>query len=178
MDPKIIPPLLMGAFVIWAIYRRMRRTFGRQKVSEKRMWVRIGIFSFIGGIYLIASLRHTPLLGALLGGLVCGAALGYLGLRHTQFEVTPEGDFYTPHTYIGLTVTALFLGRILYRFMALNVGAQNAAPADQNPFAGYQSSPLTTAIFGVLVGYYLLYYLGVLRKTKDLKLASQQPTGS
>ena len=177
MDPKIIPPLLMGAFVIFMIYRRMRRTFGRQKVSEKRIWVRVSIFTFIGGIYLVASLRHAPLLESLLGGLICGAALGYLGLRHTQFEVTPEGDFYTPHTYIGLTVTALFLGRILYRFLALNVGAQNAAPADQNPFAGYQSSPLTTAIFGVLIGYYLLFYLGVLRKTKDLKVASQQPTG-
>jgi hypothetical protein len=177
MDPKIITPVVMAALVIWAIYRRMRRTFGRQKVSEKRIWVRVSIFTLIGGIYLVASLRHAPLLGALLGGLVCGAALGYLGLRHTQFEVTPEGDFYTPHTYIGLTVTALFLGRILYRFLALNVGAQNVASADQNPFAGYQSSPLTTAIFGVLVGYYVLFYLGVLQKTKDLKVASQPHTG-
>ena len=177
MDPKTVTPIVVMALVIWAIYRRMRRTFGRQKVSERRLWMRIGIFAVVGGIFLMASLRNQPLLGALLGGLICGVALGYLGLRHTQFEVTPEGSFYTPHTYIGLTVTVLFLGRILYRFLALNVGAQNAAPADQNPFAGYQSSPLTTAIFGVLIGYYLLFYLGVLRKTKDLKVASQQPTG-
>ena len=178
MDPKIITPVLMAALVIWMIYRRMRRTFGRQKVSETRIWVRIGIFAVVGGIFLMASLHNAPILGALLGGLIGGVALGYLGLRHTQFEVTPEGGFYTPHTYIGLTVTALFLGRLLYRFLALNVSAQHVAPADQNPFAGYQSSPLTTAIFGVLVGYYVLFNLGVLRKTKDLKVPSQQHTGT
>src|SRR5271155_4214846 len=108
MNPKIITPVLMAALVIWMIYRRMRRTFGRQKVSETRIWVRIGIFAVVGGIFLMASLHNAPILGALLGGLIGGAALGYLGLRHTQFEVTPEGGFYTPHTYIGLTVTALF----------------------------------------------------------------------
>jgi uncharacterized integral membrane protein len=177
MDPKIITPVVMAALVIFAIYRRMRRTFGRQKVSERRIWVRIGIFAVVGGLFLLASLRNTSLLGALLGGLIGGAALGILGLRHTQFEVTPEGGFYTPHTYIGLVVTALFLGRIIYRFLALNLGAQNVAPADQNPFASYQSSPLTIGIFGVLVGYYVLFNLGVLRKTKELSAASQQHTG-
>jgi Protein of unknown function (DUF1453) len=177
MDPKIVTPIIMIALVIWAIYRRMRRTFGRQKVSEKRLWVRIGIFAVVGGIFLTASLRNPPLLEALLGGLIGGVALGYLGLRHTQFEVTPEGGFYTPHTYIGLVVSALFLGRILYRFLSLHLGAQNLAPADQNPFAGYQSSPLTTAIFGVLIGYYVLFNLGVLRKTKDLTTAAQQQAG-
>jgi hypothetical protein len=177
MDPKIITPIVVIALAIWAVYRRMRRTFGRQKVSEKRLWVRIGIFAAVGGIFLMASLRNPSLLEALLGGLICGVALGYLGLRHTQFEVTPEGRFYTPHTYIGLTVTALFLGRILYRFTALNYGAQNSAPADQNPFASYQNSPLTTAIFGVLIGYYMLFNLGVLRKTKVLTMATQQQPG-
>ena len=178
MDPKIITPVLMAALVIWMIYRRMRRTFGRQKVSETRIWVRIGIFAVVGGIFLMTSLRNPPLLSALLGGLICGVALGYLGLRHTQFEVTPEGRFYTPHTYIGLTVTVLFLGRILYRFLTLHFDAQNVAAADQNPFAGYQNNPLTTAIFGVLIGYYILFNLGVLRKTKELTVAPQQQTGA
>ncbi len=178
MDPKIITPVVMAALVIFAIYRRMRRTFGRQKVSEKRIWVRISIFAAVGGIFLLASLRNTSLLGALLGGLVGGAALGILGLRHTQFELTPEGRFYTPHTYIGLIVTALFLGRLLYRFLALNLGGQNVASADQNPFASYQSSPLTIGIFGVLVGYYVLFNLGILQKFKTLAVTEPKHAGN
>jgi hypothetical protein len=43
-----------------------------------------------------------------------------------------------------------------------------AAQADQNPFAAFQRSPLTLAIFGVLVGYYVFYYAGVLRASRNL----------
>ncbi len=41
------------------------------------------------------------MLEALIGGLVCGTVLAYVGLRHTRFELTPEGRFYTPHTSSG-----------------------------------------------------------------------------
>jgi hypothetical protein len=44
---------------------------------------------------------------------------------------------------------------------------QAAAQADQNPFAAFQRSPLTLAIFGVLIGYYVFYYAGVLRESKN-----------
>ncbi|HEX9139643.1 MAG TPA: hypothetical protein VF848_07630, partial [Steroidobacteraceae bacterium] len=177
MDPKIVTPILVTGLVLWAIYRRMRRTFGRQKISEKRIWIRISVLTIVGGLFFLGSLRNAPALGALLAGLICGAALGYLGLRHTQFEVTPEGGFYTPHTYIGLTVSALFLGRVLYRFLALHVGAENSAAANQNPFAGYQGNPLTTGIFGVLLGYYVLFNLGILQKIKTLAVAGLKPAG-
>jgi hypothetical protein len=39
---------------------------------------------------------------------------------------------------------------------------------NQNPLSAYQGSPLTLAIFGVLIGYYLVFYIGVLRKTRNL----------
>jgi len=47
-----------------------------------------------------------------------------------------------------------------------------AAQADQNPLAAFQRSPLTLAIFGVLIGYYVLYYAGVLRTSKSLPPAT------
>jgi hypothetical protein len=166
VDPKLITPFVVAALVIWGIYRRLRRSFGRQTVRPGRMWFRIGVFAVVGGLILVSSLRDMPTLGALLGGLVCGTALGYLGIKHTQFEVTPQGSFYTPHTYIGLVVTALFLGRLLYRFLSVYGGAQAVAPTNQNFLNTYQKSPLTMAIFGVLIGYYVLFNLGVLQKTK------------
>ena len=58
--------------------------------------------------------------------------------------------------------------------MAVYPAAHAAAQADRNPFATYQKSPLTLAIFGVVVGYYLLYYTGVLNKSKALRT----PTGA
>ena len=175
MDPKLITPVLIVAFIAWAMYRRVRRTIGRQLVSPARMQWRIGMLSLIGGLFLFTSLRDMNLFGAMVAGLAAGAALAWFGLRHTKFETTPQGHFYTPHTYIGLAVSALLLGRIAYRFLAVYPAMHAAAQADANPFAAYQRSPLTLAIFGVLVGYYVAYYIGVLNKSRSLATAAAKP---
>lgn len=166
MDPKLITPIVIGAAVVLAILRRARRSFGRQRVQEARMVFRIVILTLVGGLIVATGVTHNPqALGAMLIGAACGAGLAWLGLRHTRFEVTAEGRFYTPHTYIGLAVMALFLGRLLYRLIYLySTGA--AAGADPNLAATYQRNPLTLGIFAVLIGYYVLFYAGVLIKTR------------
>jgi hypothetical protein len=168
VDQRAVTLVLVGAFVAWAIYRRIRRSIGRQPVSPGRMQARIVILALALALVTFASRAvHSPELGgALLAGLAAGAALGYLGLRHTKFETTPEGSFYTPHTYIGVTVSALLIARVVYRFVANDPAALAAAQANGDPFASYHS-PLTLAIVGVVVGYYVLYYLGVLMKSRD-----------
>ena len=159
LDPKLITPILIGAVVIWAVVRRVRRTFGRQPVQPARMWLRIALLTVVGvAASATIGMRNTQILEAIIGGLACGAALGYLGLRHTRFEVTSEGRFYTPHTYIGLTVLLIFLARLAYRFLYL--------ASDPSAAATYQRSPLTFGVFGLLVGYYVLYYVGILLKTR------------
>ena len=162
-------PLLFGALIAFAIYRRVRRNIGRQLLSPLRLKWRIGLFGVIGVLVLVTSLRDPSLFGAMLAGCAGGLALGWFGLRHTQFEITPQGRWYTPHTYIGAFVSALFLGRVAYRFIVL-YSTPHAAAAGSDPFAAYQNSPLTLAIFGVLVGYYIFYYSGVLRRSRDLRL--------
>lgn len=166
MDPKLITPVLMAALVAWAVVRRLRRSFGRQPVQPTRIWLRIGILTLAGGLIGATSVTRGPeMLEALLAGLACGALLAYVGLRHTRFEVTPQGRFYTPHTYIGLAVTLLFLGRVVYRFLHLPNGASGFG-ADPNAAVAYQRTPLTVGIFAVLIGYYLLFYAGVLLRTR------------
>jgi hypothetical protein len=166
MDPKLITPILIAALVAWGIVRRLRRSFGRQPVQPARIWLRIGILTLVGGLVAATSVtRGAQMLEALIAGLACGALLAYVGLRHTRFEVTPEGRFYTPHTYIGLAVTLLFLGRLVYRFLHLPNGAIGYGP-DPNAAVAYQRTPLTVGIFAALVGYYVLFYAGVLLRTR------------
>ena len=175
MDPKLLVPILIAALVIWASVRRLRRTFGRQPVQPGRIWFRIGVLTLAGGLIAATSVMRGPaMLEALVGGLACGAALAYLGLRHTRFEVTPEGRFYTPHTYIGLAVTLLFLGRLAYRFLYLSNGANGMLGTDPNAAAAYRS-PLTVGIFAVLIGYYVLFYAGVLMRTRVSELPAAGP---
>lgn len=166
MDPRLVTPYLITALVIWALYRRMRRSFGRQRVQEKRMWVRIGILTLIAVLIGGTIARNVDLLGVLAAGVVCGAALAYVGLRYTKFEITSQGRFYTPHAYIGLVIAALFVGRFLYRFLGTYDGTTPPAAAGQNLVAVYQHSPFLLAAFGAVVGYYVPYYLGVLQRTK------------
>ena len=170
MDNQAVTSVLIAAFLGWAIYRRARRSFGRQPVNVVRLRLRIGALAVIGTLILAASVVNMNLLAAMLGGIACGAVLATVGLRHTRFEATAEGRFYTPHTYIGLFVGALFLGRILFRYLTLYGHPQSIAQAGPNPFDQYQRSPLTLAIFGVLVGYYVLFNLGVLRKSREISL--------
>ncbi|HEX5459971.1 MAG TPA: hypothetical protein VFX20_08365 [Steroidobacteraceae bacterium] len=167
MDPRLVTPYLIAALVIFGLYRRMRRSFGRQRVTEGRMWLRIGIFTVITVLVAASTVAAHDLevLGGMVAGIACGAVLGYVGLRHTKFEVTSEGRYYTPHTYMGLAVTALFVGRLAYRYLSISNGSLPSAPAGGG-FKAMLHGPFTFAVLGVLVGYYVLYYLGVLQRTR------------
>jgi len=168
VDQHLLMPILLSVLVCWAIYRRVRRSFGRQPVRLGRMQLRVALLSVIGALVLAASARDRNLLGALIGGVACGLALGYIGLRHTRIEVTPQGHFYTPHTYIGLFVTALFLSRLIFRLLTVPLSGSAGVQPDSNPFDVYQRSPLTIAMFGVLLGYYEFYIVGVLKTCRQL----------
>jgi hypothetical protein len=175
MDPRLVTPYLIAALVVWGIYRRMRRSFGRQRVHDGLMWLRIGILTAAAVLITAEVARDIPVLGALLAGMGCGAVLAHFAAKHTQFEVTAAGRFYTPHTYIGLAVTALFLGRLLYRFVGVYNGTLRAPHAGQSLAAAYRHSPFTLAAFGTLVGYYVLYYVAVLRRVRPPASSTQQP---
>ncbi|HEY4214024.1 MAG TPA: hypothetical protein VGM84_21295 [Steroidobacteraceae bacterium] len=176
MDPKLITPFVVGALVLWGIYRRLRRSFGRQPILVGRTWMRVALLILVAGLIVYGMAHDALAIEALSGGVVCGLALGWLGIRHTQFEATPQGRFYTPHTYIGVLVTALFLGRLLYRYVAVYSAAPAPSAATQNLFAAYQNSPLTVATFGLLISYYLSYSLGILQRARTLVQQSTPET--
>jgi hypothetical protein len=170
VDPKLIAPLVTGVFVAWILYRRLGRLFGRQAVNVRRLKVRVGILCGVGALFLVSIGHDVTLVGALVAGVAAGAILGYFGLRHTQFEATPEGRFYTPHTYFGLLVTVLVLGRVLYRLLNLYANGGGVAP-NPDPLAEYHRSPLTLTLFGLLIGYYVYFNVGVLRLSSQLAVA-------
>jgi cytochrome b561 len=174
MDPRLFLPYLIVALIVWRLYWRLRRSFGRQPVRDGYMWFRIGFLALIAALISVLIVHNLDVLGALLAGIACGAVLGLFGLRYTKFEVTPQGRFYTPHTYIGIAVTVLFFGRLLYRFLEIYNGLIPATAAGRGLANAYQHSPFTLAVFGVLVGYYVLYYLGVLQRTRPAASLGQE----
>lgn len=170
MNLNLIAPIGIAALIGLRLYLRLRRSFGRQRVRTRRMTTRIVIFSILGiALVVLASYGGIWTLGSVLAGGACGTLLGYLGLRHTRFESGPEGSFYTPHTYLGLAVTVLFLARLAYDFLLLPHGVNGAPLISIGHGASGKmppESPLTFALSGAFIAYYVSYYLGVLRESR------------
>jgi cytochrome b561 len=117
------------------------------------------------GVALAVFAPHA-VAGALGGGTLLGLGLGYFGLRHTRFETTDKGPVYIPHTYIGLFVTSLLVIRLVMRYFTVSTQQGLDATAGRDPWAAYQHNPLTIAILGLVIGYYVFYNLGVLRRSR------------
>jgi hypothetical protein len=162
-DFSQIWPFLTAALVVFVIYRRFRRNFGRQPLLPVRMRVRMVLMLIVGGLLLPSALHSLGLLSALLAGVAAGVALALWGAARTRFLTIDQQRYYVPHTYAGVAVSLLFLGRLLYRLWQVN--GTNVA-AGGYAAATMMRSPLTLGLFSVLMGYYVCYYSLVLRKSK------------
>ena len=156
--------LIMVPLLAWMVWRRVSRQFGRQPIRRKRMVFRVVVFAVIGVLLSLAGLHKPALAEGLLGGALLGAGLGLIGLRLTRFEVDPvKGDCYVPNPWIGSLLTALLLGRLAWRFFVMwPLMQQGAVGTDPTQPMGYTSSPLTMLVIGLLVGYYIAYFAGLL----------------
>jgi Protein of unknown function (DUF1453) len=156
--PTIVLLALMP-LLVWRVYSRVRRMVGRQRLSRVRPWIAVGLFPVLVALLALVSRQYPVALAWLTGGLVIGALLAVYGLRLTRFERTAQGPFYTPNAYLGVALSLLLVGRVLYRIVEIYAGGVPST-ADLSHFA---RSPATLAIFGTLAGYYVAYAIGLLR---------------
>jgi hypothetical protein len=163
--PVNVVPIAVLCLIGWRVYGRCRRSVGRQPLNPKRMILRIVIYALLTLILAVVSLVLVPRLtvfAGLLGGLAPGAALGLYGLHLTRFETTAEGRFYTPNPYMGVGVSMLLVARLAYRILVLSGTAAQPGTRPQ-----VMQSPLTFFLFGLLAGYYMAYFNGVLAHSRE-----------
>ncbi|WP_109126931.1 CcdC protein domain-containing protein [Dyella sp. C11] len=158
-------PNMIWAFMVplmaFAIFRRVRSTFGRQPIRRQRMMTRIVFLAVILCVFGFSGLHNPRLLEGLLGGAMVGALFGFVGLRLTRFERDASGnDLYIPNPWIGGILTVLLVGRLAWRLFVSMPQLQDPAMAHATPAMG--NSPLTLAIFGLIFGYYISYFIGLL----------------
>jgi hypothetical protein len=187
-DYSRVGPYVIAALTVLLVYRRLRRSFGRQRLRPVRMRLRIGILVLLGCSLLPAAMRSGQFLTGELVGIVVGIGLGVWGVRHTKYQ-TFEGQLhYIPHTYTGLVVSLLFVGRLAYRVMSIYAQGHADGQNHMDAMQGLGSptmmkSPLTVGLLFVVVGYYVCYYSMVLWKSKrispeDLEVASASTAAS
>ncbi|HEY3520449.1 MAG TPA: DUF1453 domain-containing protein [Rhodanobacteraceae bacterium] len=166
ISPHALSTAIGICLVALLYYRRFRRSFGRQPVQPKRMITRVVFLCVVGALLLFGAALNPRMLAADVGGLIAGLALGWWGLKLTRFERHADGVHYIPHSWFGIAISVLLLARLAYRFTVLWPAMQAAQAAPGPQPMPYASSPLTMGLFGLVVGYYVSYYLGVLRMAK------------
>ena len=171
-DPYVLA--VIAALFAFMLYRRFRRLFGRQALQPARLKARIVVLAIVAALFVLRGLHSPNIAAAVLGGGALGAALAWFGIRLTRFEVTEKGIFYTPSGYIGIVLSALLLSRLAYRFVVLYPTFQASKAETGDPFAMYQSSPLTVALLGIVIGYYMAYCIGLLMRGAELRGQSRQ----
>ncbi|MET0519558.1 MAG: hypothetical protein ABW005_12085 [Burkholderiaceae bacterium] len=169
---SMLMSLGLAALIMWRVYTRIRRMVGRQRYRPVRPWFTVLLFPLLLAAMGMATLSHPEKLAMLLGGVVAGAGLGLYGHRLTRFEVTPQGYFYTPNAHLGIALSLLFIGRLVFRLASVYLlgdgdggGSIGNAGYGGSPFGdpGFLLSGWTLLIFGTLAGYYVCYAAGLLR---------------
>jgi hypothetical protein len=175
MHQPVMAYIVFGGLMAWGIYRRIRRSIGKQPLRQRRSIFRLVILCIVSLLIILTGFLLNPLiLAGFGGGLLPGMLLGFLGLKLTRFETTEEGHFYIPDTRIGVGLSVLLVGRVIYRMIVLQGTMQ--APGHHPP-AG--QSPLTYLIVGLTFGYYIVYSIGLIIHAHDrIKQQNALPPGN
>lgn len=173
--------------VVMVVFRTAKNLFGRQTVSGRKLSTRVlssaALGVVLGATVVLGSNGAVTLLEGVLPGLILGAALGWLGVRLTEFENNDSGvlAFYTPNRYVSGVVLLAFVGRFVIRFAALvpmlNAATTRTALAGESSATqfGLVSDPLSAGAYFLLVGYYLAYAGVLLWRLRDSRSPVNTP---
>ena len=163
--------LAFGGVVLLSLALRYRagtaRRQGRRWVATMNLWAT----SFSAALFLcftfLISFWLGPTLRFALAGLAVGGLLGLLGLVLTRWESHPEGFFYTPSRWLALLITLAIAARLVYGWWHT---MHRGVPGEQHWFLSASGTQLSVAVAAGLIGYYLIYAIGVrIRVTRHEK---------
>ena len=136
------------------------RRQGRRWVASLNVWATsFSAVFFLSFTFLLSFWVGSAFRFALIG-LCVGGALGLFGLTLTRWESRPEGLFYTPSRWLALIVTLAIAARFVYGWWRATHSGSNA-PADQHWLITASGTQLSLAVAAGLIGYYLVYSIGV-----------------
>ncbi len=147
------------------------RRQARRWVASLNVWVTSFSVVFFLSFTLLLSFWIASAFRFALIGMGVGGILGLLGLALTLWESRPEGLFYTPSRWLAFIVVFAIAARVVYGWWRAT-HAGSSGPGDQHWFNSASGTQLSLAIAAGLIGYYLVYSIGV-----RLRLARYEQRG-
>ena len=164
----LILPLVLVVLIPVGLIQRIRRGGMRRRarpsvITLNAVAVMLSTIFFLLGALITGQWIPTVLSYAL-AGLGVGAALGTIGLGLTRWEHGRGPIYYTPNQWVVLAVTTVVGGRMLYGLWHAWVALRNGI--DQGAALAASGVPLTMAAGAMVLGYYLIYWIGVRRRLR------------
>jgi len=156
--------LAFGGVVLLSLALRYRagtaRRRGRRWVATMNVWttafsaVLFLFITFLVSFWIGSAFRFA------LTGMAIGALLGLLGLALTRWETESENLFYTPSRWLALFITFAITARFIYGWWRVTHAADSGT-GQQHWLVSASPTQLSFAIAAGLIGYYLVYAIGV-----------------
>jgi len=178
------------ALVALVLYRRARRLIGHQRFNQRRIVMRaILLVALLVYLVIIYALRGNPIFvtAGLAGGFVAGLIVALFSLRFTKMGVDERGVWYVPNLFLGIGLIAVLVGRYVYEYVVIypqikkQVEVASAHGSNAAHVATLGSQPILHGILFLVLGYYVVYYAGLLLRAHregHLNASRQNPGGT
>jgi hypothetical protein len=156
--------LALAGVILLSLALRYRagtaRRQARRWVAKLNVWMTsLSAVFFLSFTFLLSFWVGSAFQYALMG-IGAGAIIGLLGLALTRWESRPEGLFYTPSRWLAFLIVFAIAARVLYGWWHATHSGSNA-PGDQHWLTTASGTQLSLAVAAGLIGYYLVYSIGV-----------------
>ncbi len=163
--------LALAGVVLLSLALRYRAGTARRQARRWAASLNVWVTSFSAVFFLSFTLLLSFWIGSAfrfaLIGLGFGAILALLGLAMTRWESRSEGLFYTPSRWLAVVVTLAIAARFIYGWWRATHSGSSALGDQQHWLITASGTQLSLAVAAGLIGYYLLYSIGVrLRLTR------------
>jgi hypothetical protein len=154
--------LALAGVILLSLALRYRagtaRRQARRWVASLNVWITsLSAVFFLSFTFVLSFWVGTAFQFALIG-MGCGAILGLLGLAMTRWERKSEGIFYTPSRWLALLVTLAIAARFIYGWWR---ATHSSVSSNQHWLMTASGTELSLAVAAGLIGYYLVYSIGV-----------------
>ena len=136
------------------------RRQARRWVASLNVWATSFSAVFFLSFTLLLSIWVGSAFQYALIGIGVGAIVGFLGLALTRWENRSEALFYTPSRWLAFLIVFAIAARVVYGWWHAT-HSDSSAPGDQRWLTTASGTQLSLAIAAGLIGYYLVYSIGV-----------------
>lgn len=153
---------------VFIIYRRAVGATSFRALTSRGLAVRTVLYVALAALIAAATVSHPLEIAFDAAGVIAGAAVAFVAIRTSTFSQAGESWRYRPHPWIGIGLFVFFVGRVAFDIVSQPSAVTTNTAASPVTLASLSADPVSAALLLVIVGYYLVYNVFLLRRARSL----------